>query len=58
MARRRRKSSSGGDIAGVGIVTPWALLLSWMFCPPICILLIILLLVLVGVKIYAFFKQN
>lgn len=57
MARRRRRKSASGGIAGAGIVTPWALLLSWMFCPPICILLIVLLLVLVGVKIYAFIKE-
>lgn len=53
----KRKSSADG-IAGGGIVTAWGLLLSWMFCPPICILLIILLLVLGGVLIYAkFFKE-
>jgi hypothetical protein len=53
---RRRKSSGGG--ASLAITAPWALLLSWMFCPPICILLIVLLLVLVRVKVYAFFKKN
>lgn len=57
MARRRKKGTSDG-IAGAGMITAWGLLLSWMFCPPICILLIVLLLVLAGVKVYAFFKQN
>lgn len=53
MARRRK--STGGD--GFGLILPWALLLSWMLCPPFCILLIVLLLILAGVKIYAFFKK-
>jgi hypothetical protein len=51
----RRKSSGGAELS---LLAPWALLLSWMFCPPVCILLIILLLTLVGVKIYAFFKKK
>lgn len=53
---RRKKSSDG--IVGGGIFTAWGLLLSWMFCPPVCVILIVLLLVLVGVRIYAYFKTN
>lgn len=55
---RRKKISSSDGIVGGGIATAWGLLLSWMFCPPICIILIILLLVLAGVKVYAFFKKK
>jgi hypothetical protein len=57
MVRRRRKSASAG-IAGGGMITAWALLLSWLFCPPICIFLIVLLLVSAGIRIYAFFKTK
>ena len=52
----RRKKTNG--IVELGIIAPWALLLSWMFCPPICIILIILLLVLAVVTVYAYFKKN
>lgn len=54
MARRRK--SAGGD--GFWLILPWALLLTWMFCQPICIFIIILLLVLAGVKIYEFLKNK
>lgn len=53
MARRRK---SGGD--EFWTILPWALLLSWMFCPPICILLIVLLLALLAANIYASFKKK
>lgn len=55
MSMARRRKLAGGD--GFWIILPWALLLTWMFCPPICVILILLLLVLVGVKIYTSLKR-
>ena len=57
MARRRRKTSAASGIAGGGICTAWALLLTWMFCPPLCVCLIIFLLVCAGIRAYVFFKK-
>lgn len=53
----RRKSLADGIVGG-GVVTSWALLLSWMFCPPVCIFLILLILAIVVLKIYVFFKKK
>ena len=55
MARRKRTIEG---ITGGGMITVWALLLSWLFCPPVCVFLIVLLLFSGGVSVYAFFKKK
>lgn len=53
----RRKSRADGIVGG-GMITAWGILLSWLFCPPICVCLIVLLLIGGGVSLYAYFKNK